>query len=241
MPSEKSQTDVAREFLESLLAGFNAIVDRSSGIRARDSTGSPKIQAEFCVALRLLLNCLGWEQKELVERTGISKSQVSAWLDPNVGRSVGPDDVCRMAAAFADGIDQRCKPLGRTPGRGHLDCLLFGLLVIAGFPPAARYENIVWREQFLVTDKPSQRPRIRIGWFPWVPLVKEGFTGIIRDITFRVFEMLGVEAKRLELVQVDFTDCDRLIQCRYLDLMSPMFMKFPGRTTRFHLSDVIPA
>src|SRR5262245_17689696 len=85
-------------------------LDGASG-SSRENGGPAKperlarVPSDFVDKIREHLRVLNWTQQQLADAAGVSRAIVSGWIGKK-DRSIGRDDVCRLAWAVAGGLDE---------------------------------------------------------------------------------------------------------------------------------------
>ena len=214
-------------------------------------------------AVTKLLQFLQWSHTDLAYWSGIAQPQLSKWLNGGITR-LGPDELARISWSIAGGLDgvllsrsqarddedkrendifyidplSRPKasksPIYLRPACSRLDLLQSVLLRLAGYSGATEYRDMVWRSCFQ-----AGRPRpLRVGYFPWPPLLNSSNEGVVQKIAATVCGLLGLV--NLEYIDVRFYLCEEAIRNHYIDIVSPLMMIIPGRLPWLEFSDPIP-
>lgn len=204
---------------------------------APQRASGPIIPERFVEQIREHRDRLDWTQATLSEESGISQSQLSGWLKSQT-RTVGRDQVCRLAFAFAKGYEASKEV---RYGIDQLDVLLNSLLSSAGFSALeGRPKDIVW------TRLQSEPRKLRVGWTNYPPFCSsagsrggsEELSGIAVDITRRLAELTGLQ---IDWVNCQWGEIQPALNSGIVDVICPILMVLPTRMLEQVLfSDKIP-
>lgn len=228
-----------------------------SSSKKQRSAAQAADQKTLVETVRAYLDALGWAQFELAEETGIPEAQLSRFLTGN--RPIDRTEVARLAWALAKGTETL--PSGRLPpalfgthhGLDHLESLLQGLLIKAGFQPKAMPQtDLVWDHLVASPTMPrgkmpqgsvvaGELPGLRFGWFEWAPLAIDRQDGVMplglwRDIVSCLSNLLQV---RPSFYKLQLSELASAIIERKVDVLMPL-IKLPVRTRYMQFSQPLP-
>ena len=198
--------------------------------------GAPPTLSE---AVNLALDHLDWSQKDLRLRVNASSTQMSGWLKETPDRSIGSDDICRIAWALAGGLDHAV-PLAdsielgeKGAGRGKLDVLLNGLLMLGGYASGLERSDIIWRNKLEAVSTPAGReaPPLIVGHLAWEPAKRAGYRDFAQELANSMATTLGVDPDHVVHKDLSFGDIEPRLRDRSVDFLAPYLMEFPARNT----------
>lgn len=229
MPRKKRK--LGSEEVEGPFSEFAALVDRATSSSYGNVTGNaPSALSE---GIRLFLRHLKWNQQVLAKRIHVSESQMSAWLRDEPIRSIGSDDICRIAWTIAGGLDQASLPESSDDedsiGRGRLDVLLNGFLILGGYASAPTSRDVIWRSKLAPGRSERRRgEKLRVGHLRWQPSEVSGYKDFVTSLTESMITALEQD---VEHVPLHFSELEASLRSRRIDLLAPYLMQFPARQT----------
>ena len=257
----KKDAKPIEDFIRTFVSSSYADVSLYDSPPPRSHATEPSGASPAARAVHKLLAFLQWSHADLAYWSGIAQPQLSQWLRGGIAR-LGPDELARISWSIAGGLDgvllsrsqgRQSKdaedipnidplsrpaasksPLYRRPACSRLDLIQSVLLRLAGYSGATEYRDMIWRSCF---QSGAPRP-LRIGYFPWPPLLNAENEGVVRDITASVCALF--ELKDTKYRKVEFYRCEDAIRSHYIDIVSPLMMIIPGRLPWLEFSDPIP-